>query len=442
MRSIARSVAGVRTAANQKVADRSPRSGLLPLRFDRHELAGGVADIGIMIPLACGVAAAAHLSLVTVFVCVAVVYAVTALAFRIPVPVQPMKAMAAAIIALGLSASVVSAAGLEIGLLFLLFAVTPLARYLGRLFPRAVVRGIQLAIGILLLKSALVMAGAANAFPGLRAALRVGGLTLTAGVIVALAIVAFLLAGRERRRLPGSLLVLGAGALVGVVLAGADLTQLPPVPSGFQLPLLHLPSLHDAWIALFAVVLPQLPLSLGNSVFATDDVLRHYYGSAARRVTPASICLSLGLVNVASGLLGGMALCHGSGGATAHYRLGARTAAATLAAAGLYGTLAAGAAFGLSPLFVPGAVLAGMLLFVGAEHCLLLTDLTKVDDIVCAVLIAVVSVATSDLAIGFLVGWAAFALLRRTPLHVMRLRWPALTARLAPPPEPLDVKAS
>jgi len=440
MRLFARSAVGGRTAATH--SDRRPRSGLLPLRFDRHELAGGVADIGIMIPLACGVAATAHLSLVTVFVCVAVVYAVTALAFRIPMPVQPMKAMAAAIIALGLSASVVSAAGLEIGLLFLLFALTPLARYLGRLFPRAVVRGIQLAIGILLVKSALLMAGAAGAFPSLHVSLGVRGLTLTAGGIAALAIAVFLLARRERRRLPGSLLVLGAGALVGVVLAGAGLIELPPVPAGLQLPLLHLPGFHDAWIALFAVVLPQLPLSLGNSVFATEDVLHHYYGRAARRVTPASICLSLGLVNVASGLLGGMALCHGSGGATAHYRLGARTAGATLSAAGLYATLAAGAAFGLSPLLVPGAVLAGMLLFVGAEHCLLLTDLTKVDDIVCAVLIAAVAVATSDLAIGFLVGWAAFALLKRTPLHDMRLRWPALTARLAPPPESLDVKAS
>jgi sulfate permease, SulP family len=440
MRLFARSVVGGGTAANQTA--RPLRSALLPVRFDRHELAGGVADVGIMIPLACGVAAAAHLSLVTVFVCVAAVYAVTALAFRVPVPVQPMKAMAASIIALGLSASVVSAAGLEIGLLFLLFGVTPLARHLGRLFPPAVVRGIQLAIGILLLRSALIMAGAANALPGLGAGIGSGGLTLTAGVIVALVIVAFLFAGRERRRLPGSLLVLGVGALVGVVLASAGVSHLPAVPSSAQLPLLHLPSLHDAWIALFAVVLPQLPLSLGNSVFATDDVLHHYYGSATRRVTPASICLSLGLVNVASGLLGGMALCHGSGGATAHYRLGARTAGATLAAAGMYATLAAGASFGLSPLFVPGAVLAGMLLFVGVEHCLLLTDLTKVDDIVCALLIALVAAATSDLAIGFLVGWASFAILRRTPLHAMRLRWPALTARLAPSPEPLDVKAS
>jgi sulfate permease, SulP family len=440
VRLFGRSDAGCRAATDR--ADRSPRPPLLPVRFDRHELAGGVADIGIMIPLACGVAAAADLSLAAVFVSVAAVYAVTALAFRVPVPVQPMKAMAAAIIALGLSGSVVSAAGIEIGLLFLLFALTPAARHLGRLFPRAVVRGIQLAIGVLLLKSALIMAGAANAFPDIHVSVGLAGFSLSASVIVALVICAFLLAGRERRRLPGSLLVLGVGGALGIVLAGAGIVRLPAVPLGVGLPLLRLPGLHDAWIALFAVVLPQLPLSLGNSVFATDDVLHHYYGRAARRVTPSSICLSLGLVNVASGLLGGMALCHGSGGATAHYRLGARTAGATLAAAGLYAALAAGAVFGISPLFVPAAVLAGMLLFVGAEHCLLLTDLTTVADVACAVLIAAVTVVANNLAIGFLVGWAAYAALRRTRLHDARLRWPGLTARLAPPPESLDVGAS
>ncbi|MFA4965301.1 MAG: molybdate transporter family protein [Thermoleophilia bacterium] len=439
MRIAARSAAGLRDAG--ATTGRPAHPGLLPLRCDRHELAGGVADIGIMVPLACGVAVTAGLSLVTVFISVALVYAVAALAFRVPVPVQPMKAMAAAVIALGLSASVVAAASLEIGLLFLLFALTPLARHLGRLFPLAVVRGIQLAIGILLLKSALLMAGGATAFPGLRVRLTIGGLTLTAGVLVALAIVVFLLAGRERSRLPSGLVVLGAGALVGIALAVTGATSPSPVPSGFQLPLAHLPGLHDAWIAFFAVVLPQLPLSLGNSVFATDDVLHHYYGAAARRVSPPRLCLSLGLVNVGTGLLGGMALCHGSGGATAHYRLGARTAGATLAAAGLYASLAAGAALGVSPLFVPGAVLAGMLLYVGVEHCLLLTDLTGADDIVCALLIATVALAVNNLAVGFLVGWLAYLGLKRTPLRRRGLRWPLLTQRLAPRPQPLEADA-
>jgi SulP family sulfate permease len=413
----------------------------LPLKFDRHEIAGGVADIGVMIPLACGVAATAHLSLVSIFLCVAAVYAATALLFRVPVPVQPMKAMAASIIALGLSASVVGAASLEIGLLFLLFALTPLARYLAFLFPMAVIRGIQLAIGILLLKSAVLMAGDATALPGADLGLSVGSATLTVGAVVAAAILIFLLAGRERPRIPGSLVVLGVGGAAGIVLVATGVSHPAAADAGIQLPLQHLPTLGDAWLAFFAVVLPQLPLSLGNSVFATDDVLHHYYRDAARRVSPSSLSLSLGLVNVGASLLGGMALCHGSGGATAHYRLGARTAGATLAAAGLYVGLAAFAASSLTPLFIPGAVLAGLLLYVGVEHCLLLTGLTRADDIACALLIAVVALATGNLAVGFLAGWAVYFVLRRTALGRLRLRWPAVTQRLAPRPQPVKIDA-
>lgn len=418
---------------------RARTSGLLPLRFNRHELAGSVADIGVMIPLACGVAAVAHLSLVTVFLCVAASYAVTALVFRVPVPVQPMKAMAAAIIGLGLSGSVVSAAGIEIALLLLVLGFTPLARFLARLFPAPVVRGIQLAIGLLLIKSALTMAGAHKALPGVHLSLHVGRGIVGVGVLVALAIVAVLLVNRQRR-LPTSLVVVGFGAAGGAVLALAGVSHLAPVASRAALPLLHLPSLHDAWIALFALALPQLPLSLGNAVFATDDVMRLYFGRAARRATPSHLSLSMGLINVGCGLFGGMPLCHGCGGATAHYRLGARTAGATLLAAALYAVLAAGAAFGISPLLIPGAVLGGMLLFVGIEHCLLVTDLVTVADIACAMLIAVVALVANNLAIGFLLGWLVYLGLKRTPLHRLGLRWPALTEWLAPHPVPAEVK--
>lgn len=375
-----------------------------------------------------------------VFLCVALSYAVSALVFRVPVPVQPMKAMAGTVIALGLSAGVVSAAGIEIGLLMLVLAFTPLARWLARLFPKPVLRGIQLAIGLLLLKSAVTMAGKTDALPGMGATFHLGGLALTTGLLAALAIAAVLLVSGERSRVPAGLVVLGVGGAAGLVLALTGVSQLTPVAGGWaggwDLPFTHMPSLDEAWVAFYALVLPQLPLSLGNAVFATEDVLRHYFGDGARRATAGHLCLSMGVMNVGCGLLGAMPLCHGSGGATAHYRLGARTAGATLAAAGLFGAFALAAVFGLSPLFVPGAVLAGLLLFVGVEHCLLVTDVTAIDGIVCAVVIAAVALVTSNLAYGFAAGWLVYTALKRTPLHRATLRWPALTARLAPRPAP------
>lgn len=422
------------------VPSAAPPAQLLPLRLDRQELAGGFADIGVMVPLGVGVAAAAGLDLATVFLCAAALYATSAIAFRVPVPVQPMKAMAAAIIALGLSPAVVSAAGIEIGLLLLMIAVTPLARVLGRLFPVPVVRGIQLAIGVLLAKSALLMAAADTGLPGLGSVTALGSVAPASGVLVALAVAVFLLAGRQRRRVPGGLVVLVLGAGTGILLAAFGGAPTAPTTDA-SLPLLHAPGLADAWLALFAVVLPQLPLSLGNAVFATDDVLHHYHGDAARRVNPGRLSLSMGLANVGCGLLGGMPLCHGSGGATAHYRFGARTAGATIAAAGLYVMLAAAAGIGLSPLLVPGAFLAGMLLYVGVEHLLLVTDLAGADDVACAGAIALVAVVTGDLALGFAVGWVVLALLRRSRLHGLVLRWPAVTTRPAPRPEPAKLEA-
>ena len=419
----------------QRSRPAAARPALRPVRFDRHEFAGSVGDIGVMIPLAVGVAVVAHLSLVTVFLCVAASYAVTALVFRVPLPVQPMKAMGASIIALGLSATVVGAAGLEIAVILLLLAFTPLARYLAILFPKAVLRGIQLAVGLLLLKGALSTAAGETALSGLHPSIDLGGVALPAGLIVALAALAFLLAGKRSWRVPASLVVIGIGGIVGAALAFAGVSTVAAIPAGLSSPLAHLPSAGDAWVALYALVLPQLPLSLGNSVFATEDVMRHYYGGGARRVSARRLLLSLGLMNLATGAVGGMALCHGAGGATAHYRLGARSAGATLIAAGLFAALAAAAAFGVSPLFVPGAVLAGMLLYVGVEHCLLIADLRTVDEVVCAVLIAALAMTLNNLAAGFLAGWAVYMVaLRRTPLQTMVLRWPRVIERLAPRP--------
>jgi SulP family sulfate permease len=416
-----------------------PRSALLPLRFDRHEFAGSVGDIGVMIPLAVGVAVVAHLSLVTVFLCVATSYAATALVFRVPLPVQPMKVMGASIIALGLSASVVGAASLEIALLLLLLAFTPLARYLALLFPKAVLRGIQLSVGLLLLKGAITTASSGKALSGLHLSLGLGRVALPAGLLVALAVVVFLLVGNRQWHVPASLIVVGVGATVGALLAILGVSHVAAIPAGFSLPLRHLPSAGDAWVALYALVLPQIPLSLGNSVFATEDVMRHYFGGAARRVTARRLLLSLGLMNLVCGSVGGMSLCHGAGGATAHYRLGARSAGATLIAAALFAALAVGAAFGISPLFVPAAVLAGMLLFVGVEHCLLVADLKTLDEVVCALLIAALAMALNNLAIGFLVGWAVYMVaLKRSPLQRMVLRWPRAIERLAPRPASLE----
>ena len=124
-------------------------------------------------------------------------------------------------------------------------------------------------------------------------------------------------------------------------------------------------------------MIPQLPLTFANSCLATADVSKSYFGEAARRVRPGRLALSLGTANLFSGAIGGMPVCHGAGGMTAHRRFGARTGAAplfmgtTLLATALL--LGSGLAAVLAAFPLP--ILAALLAAAGLLHIGLLRDL-------------------------------------------------------------------
>ena len=71
--------------------------------------------------------------------------------------------------------------------------------------------------------------------------------------------------------------------------------------------------------------LPQLPLTLLNSVLAVAALAGQLYPQQAERVTPTRMALSVGIMNVLVCPLGGMPLCHGSGGLAGQHKLGARS---------------------------------------------------------------------------------------------------------------------
>ena len=86
----------------------------------------------------------------------------------------------------------------------------------------------------------------------------------------------------------------------------------------------------DAFTTAAAVLLTaQLPLTLANSVIATADAAHVYFPERASRATPRRLSVSIALGNLWAGPFGGLPICHGSGGLTAHYKMGARTPTAT-----------------------------------------------------------------------------------------------------------------
>ena len=91
---------------------------------------------------------AAHLDAASVLAMFGVMQILTALRYRIPMPVQPLKAMAALVIAQKLPGDTLYGAGLAIGIVMLLLTVTGLVDWVARIVPKAVVRGIQLGLGL------------------------------------------------------------------------------------------------------------------------------------------------------------------------------------------------------------------------------------------------------------------------------------------------------
>jgi len=196
-----------------------------------------------------------------------------------------------------------------------------------------------------------------------------------------------------------------AGALQGVSMAAG------PTPVR-----LHTPSAADFRTAFVLLVLPQIPLTLGNAVMGTADTCCSLFGRGpeTRRATYRAFAATMGLVNAIGGWFGAMPMCHGAGGLAAHYRFGARTGGSNLMIGGLFLLIAL--VFGKIAVSlltaIPQAVLGVLLLLAGLELGLLVRDLTEKKDLFVSLLIAVVALATTNMGVAFAAGMAASWLIR------------------------------
>jgi sulfate permease, SulP family len=340
-----------------------------PIRIGLGEAAGAVADLGVMVPLATALILVNGLDAGALLVCAGLLVLATGIVFRIPFPVQPLKALTAVAVAQQLSPGVIHAAGLEIAAVLLLLSIRHVADVVARVFTKPVVRALQLGVGVLLVTTSIkLVLDPPDAFSETLGAPWPWLLMIAAfaGVVVA----------ARTRHYWVALGVLAAGAAAAATAASPHVGG----PS-FSLPDLQLPAAGAFASAFFLLVVPQLPLTFGNAVVAVNDLAHEYLGPAASRVSPSRVCLSAGIGNVVSGVLGGMPMCHGAGGLTAHVRLGARSAGmnvllgGSLLILGLFFAAQVPVLLGLLPVWG----LAALLAYTGLRHAWLVSDLRGVD---------------------------------------------------------------
>jgi SulP family sulfate permease len=317
---------------------------------------GAFGDTGTFIPLALGLIIICGLSPTAVFLPAGLLYIVAGYYYKIPFPVQPLKAVAAIALVNALKPELIAATAYLMSFLMVIILCFDLAKYLDRVFSKPIVRGIQCGLGLLLIRS---------------------GLTLIAkGEIVS-----------------------------GILLPEVPFGGITLGPYAFSI---FLPSLSETALAFFLLLIPQVPLTLGNSMVATADLAQEYYGANAKKVTYRNLARTIGTGNFFAGLIMGMPLCHGCGGLTAHYRFGARTARSNLIV-GIFFVFIALLFARMSPHLlsaVPLPLFGVTLLYVGISHTLLARDMRKAHDLAIIVTMGLVTLIYNNLTVSLFAGIA------------------------------------
>lgn len=329
-----------------------------PIRFNRQEWAGAFGDIGTDFPLIVALILAAGLHTPSVLIVFGLMQVLSGLIYRMPMPVQPLKAMATLVIAQKIAGPVLLGAGLAIGAVMLLLSVAGLLDKVAQYVPRSVVRGLQFGLGLSL---------CGLAFREYIGADQLAGYVLAgAGFILIIVLM-------HNKKYPASLAVILLGVIYAVLFK-LDFTMLPSA-FGLNLPQTILPTWEDITRGFVLLTLPQLPLSLANSILATRQVAEDLFPER-KDITIRRIGLTYGAMNLIVPLLNGIPCCHGAGGMVGHYVFGGRTGGSVIIYGMLYLVLGLFAGDGFQQLvhIFPLPLLGVILVFEGLALMALIRD--------------------------------------------------------------------
>jgi hypothetical protein len=363
------------------------------MQFTLREAAGGLGDLGVFIPLLVGMVNKCGLQLGSALLLAGAMNFITGVLFRIPMPVQPMKAIAAVAISEGANEAQILEAGIACGTAILLLGISGSIDWLSRHIPLAVVRGLQLSLGLKLIYEGLLMVFKTRTLTGWDGA----------GLGLVCAAIAFAL--HKSRRMPAALLIFGVG-LVALYAAHGNLFA--GLRFGFQW---HLPDLANPadwkW-GVFHAALPQIPLTLLNSVVAVCALSRDLFPRSPAQ--PTKVAVSVALMNLVCCPLGGMPMCHGAGGLAGQYRFGARSGGSIviLGAAKMLLALTLGGSIGLLLQNYPQNVLGVLLAAGGVELAIVCRDQKSLSSLAVLALTAITCL-TLGIVAGFALGWLVVA---------------------------------
>lgn len=348
--------------------------------FSIRELAGSMGDFGTFFPLAVGYIAVCGLDPAGLLVMIGCANIATGLFYRLPMPIQPMKVIAVVAIAQQWTPQEVYASGVTMGIVWVVFSLTGIMRWIARVTPNAVVRGIQAALGVVLAIKAFEM--------------------LSTAWVLGIAAIVIVLTLRKSRVAPAAIVLMAMGVAIPLIKGELGGVEAPaftlPAFTGF-------PAFEAMWQTLLLAGLAQIPLTAANAVISPASLIKTYWPD--REVKENTIALSNGIMNITLPFLSGMPMCHGAGGLAGKYYFGARTGGTNIIEGTIEIALGLFLATSITSLFTvfPMAILGAMLLMIGIELCKFVGDVRGTANIIPLAVTIIVSLAT-NMALGFLAG--------------------------------------
>jgi len=380
-------------------------------QFNRLEFAGALGDLGSLIPIAMAMILVNGISPVGIFFSVAIAYLASGLYYGVTVPIQPMKIIAAYAIATGMNSDQIFASCLLMAILLLIIALSNSIKYIKKYTPYVIICGVQFTTGVLLMLGGLDFILGYSPFQTLQQSaepylqIQTIGPLATGIVIAAFAFVTTLIFLKSRKYPAGLILILG-GAVGGYLLGARPQLELENLGWHFpEIMSFPFPGQIDFSLALFALVIPQLPMTMGNAVLAYSDLSKKYFANKSEKVTEKNCCLSMAVANIFSFIFGGIPICHGAGGLAAHYQFGARSAGANIIIGSILLLLTLLLGENIVALFylLPMAILGVLLIFAGWQLVLTIRTLSNKIDFLIILCMLFITLA-SNLAWGFILG--------------------------------------
>lgn len=355
--------------------------------FSIRELAGSMGDFGTLFPLAIGYIVVCGLNPAGFLVMMGVANIVTGLVYRLPMPIEPMKVLAIVAIAQHWPPSMVYASGFIMGVIWIVFAVSGIMGWVAKVTPKAVIHGIQAALGVLLAVEAIKMIAT----------------WWVLGVISFLIVLVLV----RNRYAPAAIVLMALGITIMLVKGQFNLIDAPE----FSFPTLTSFRLEGIWKSLVLGGFAQIPLTATNAVISTSLLIKTYWPE--KPVSEDRLSLNMGIMNVIFPFFGGIPLCHGAGGLAGQYYFGARTGGANIIE-GLIeialGLFLAGSIAAMFNVF-PTAIIGAMMFLVGIELIKFAKDIQWGKDIFAMAATLFVSLST-NMAYGFLSGFVVYYLTR------------------------------